>query len=127
MKKDLIKNPRSELWYKELVDECKGLITEGVFNSRWILIETYHKVGERLRTEKRMKISDLVNASAVDMGVSERKLWYAVKFYDQYPDIDKLPDGKNASWHKIKTQYLTEGKEKEKSRCPTCGRLWKVK
>ena len=112
-------------WYKELVDECKGLITEGIFSSRWVLIETYHKVGKLLREEKRMDITDLVNGCAVDMQVSERKLWYAVKFFDQYPDISKLPEGKNISWQKIKTQYLTEGREKQvkykREKCPNCG------
>lgn len=116
---------QKETWYSDLVDECKGLITEGVFNSRWILIETYHKVGELLRNETRMEISKLLSMCAVDMGVSERKLWYAVEFYDKYPKLDELPEGKNISWTKIKTKYLTEGKEtkEDKERCPTCGRI----
>lgn len=115
----------SQHWYENLVDECKGILTEGVFNSRWVLIETYHKVGELLRNEKRMPISKLVNACAADMNVSERKLWHAVKFYDKYPDIDKLPEGKNISWYKIKTKLLTDSAVKEPAKkmvtCPKCG------
>ena len=105
-------NLSKHTWYRELIDECKGIMTEGVFHSRYILIETYHKVGELLRShDDRVKITDLLTASAVDMGVSERKLWYAVKFYDKYPDLDRLPEGKNISWNKIKTKYLTEAGE----------------
>jgi hypothetical protein len=104
-------------WIKELVDDLKGEITEGVFTSRDILIECYHNVGERLRKasdEHKMPITDLVNECAGDINVSERKLWYAVKFYDKFPIRTLVPGGKNISWHKIKTQYLTEGKKEEK-------------
>jgi hypothetical protein len=48
------------------------------------------------------------------MAVSERKLWYAVKFFDRFPDLAKVPEGKVISWHKIKTKYLTEGKKEDK-------------
>ena len=102
-------------WYKELIDDLKGIITEGVFTSRDVLIETYHEVGEKIRTtsnKENMEITELVNKCAVDMEVSDRKLWYAVKFFDKYPDRSLVPGGKNQSWNKIKTLYLTEGKEK---------------
>ena|SRR3990167_4359191 len=105
-------------WYSELVDDLKGEITEGVFNSRYLLVETYHKVGERLRgaSEKhKVQITDLVNDCAGDMDVSERKLWYAVKFFDKFPRLDKVPEGKVISWNKIKTKYLTEGEKEEKT------------
>jgi hypothetical protein len=104
-------------WYSELVDDLRGEITEGVFNSRWILVETYHNVGRRLRNaseEHKRPITDLVNDCAGDMEVSERKLWYAVKFFDKFPRLDKVPDGKVISWNKIKTKYLTDGDKDEK-------------
>jgi hypothetical protein len=106
-------------WYNELVDDCKAIITESVFTSHWALIEGYHEVGKRLKSASdtnKISITDLVTKCAVDMNVSERKLWYAVKFFGKYPDITALPDGKAISWHKIKTKYLTDGKE-EKVEC----------
>jgi hypothetical protein len=102
-------------WYSDLIDELEGTITEGVFTSRWTLIECYHSVGEKLRKasmENKLKITDLVSDCAVDLNVSERKLWYAVKFFDKFPDVNMLPEGKNVSWFGIKTKYLTEGEKK---------------
>jgi hypothetical protein len=35
-------------WYNALVEDCKAIITEAVFNSRWALVEGYHTLGERI-------------------------------------------------------------------------------
>ncbi|KKM86437.1 hypothetical protein LCGC14_1278910, partial [marine sediment metagenome] len=83
-------------------------------------------VGRKLRetsTKHNVKITTLLTDCAEDMKISDRKLWYAVKFFDKYPRLDKLPDGKNISWNKIKTKYLTERtkKEKEYTICDKCG------
>lgn len=119
-------------WYEELVEELRGTITEGVFTSRDVLIGCYHDVGSKLRLaskENGVGITTLVNSCAKDMGVSDRKLWDAVKFYDKFPDRALIPGGKNISWHKIKTQYLTVPKEKASCehefvmKCRKCGEL----
>ena len=34
-------------WYSSLIDDCKAIITEGVFTSRWALVEMYWNLGER--------------------------------------------------------------------------------
>lgn len=113
------------IWYSQLIDDLNQTITEGVFTSRDILIETYHSVGKMLReaSEKHnTNISVLVYDSAEKMEVSDRTLWYAVKFFDKYPDRSVLKEGKNISWQKIKSKYLTESTEKEptEKRCPNC-------
>lgn len=116
-------------WYTALVDEVQSTLTEAVFASRWTLIEGYHTVGKLLREhDDKVSMTELVNKCAEDMGVSDRKLWYAVQFYDKFPDIQKLPGGKNVSWSKIKTEYLPESttKKVEKPKpnvCKHCGEL----
>ena len=35
-------------WYGNLVDDCKAIITEGTFNSRWALVEMYWNLGSVL-------------------------------------------------------------------------------
>ena len=99
-------------WYQHLVEECKAIITEAVFTSRWALVEGYWTLGKRIRTDlKWQKYSqglytsqDLANA----IGISERTLDYALQTYDNYQPIDKIPEGKNISWNKLITKYLTK-------------------
>lgn len=40
-----------EEWYTALVEDCRAIITEAVFNSRWALVEGYHQLGERIVTD----------------------------------------------------------------------------
>ena len=42
-------------WYEELVSECKAIITEAVFTSRWVLVEGYWNLGKIIREEKELK------------------------------------------------------------------------
>ena len=111
--------------YQSLADEVKDIITEYVFQSRWMLIDGHWQVGKRIRDfSKDKSITELTAGLAVDTGISERTLWYCVKFFDEFPDLQKLPGGKNVSWNKIVTTYLTDGKEKVKEsiklECPKC-------
>ena len=115
-------------WYASLVDDLKSGWTEHVFISRWALVQGYHFMGKRIRQEeKNMPVSEIIEKAAVDLNISERKLWYAVQFVDKFPDLDKLPDGKNVSWTKIKTQYLPSRSRQDKVKvtykhnCPRCG------
>lgn len=94
-------------WYEQLVEECKAIITEAVFTSRWALVEGYWNLGKRLREDKNFN-TKLLQGLAVDIGVSERTAWYALQTYDKYPELDKIPDGKNITWNKLITQYLPE-------------------
>ena len=99
--------------YQNLVTECKGIITEGVFRSNWVLVEAYHTLGKALRTFKTSSITKLVKQVARDIGKSERSLWWACQFYEKCPVLDSLPYGKEITWRKIVTQYLTGKTEEE--------------
>jgi hypothetical protein len=101
---------------QELLDEVKGIFTEGEFISRWTLIEMNHHVG-KLITEQKEDITNLVHDIAVGIGRSERGLWTAVKFYKQYPSLDLLPVGKNASMNQIINKLLTTPKEQAEHVC----------
>jgi hypothetical protein len=96
-------------WYKELVQECKAIITEAVFNSNWALVEGYWNLGKRIREDSnKQPITILLQQVAVDLRQSERTLWYAVKCYDKYPDIQQIPEGKNINWKKLINKYLPD-------------------
>lgn len=108
---DLTKNE----WYQLLVDDCKNIITEALFTSRWALVEGYHQLGERIETDVNYQKYAKGNYSSLqdlakNIGISERSLYYAIQFYDKYPSLDEVPEGKNITWNKIITKYLPEPK-----------------
>lgn len=120
-------------WYNELIEEAKDIVTESVFTSRWALVEGYHLLGERIRNDGNFQEHAKGNSKAVqslaqDAGISKRMIYYALKFYDKYPVLDKVPEGKNVSMNKLITKYLTEPKEtpefKERA-CQHCGKTHK--
>lgn len=104
-------------WYSALIEECKAIITEAVFTSRWALVEGYHHLGKRiLEDEPKMKsggttLREALQDLAKHLSISERTLYYAVKFVQKYPELDKVPEGKNITWNKIITKYLPAPKE----------------
>ena len=100
-------------WYQCLVDDCKAIITEAVFNSRWALVEGYHALGERIVTDENYQKAAKGNLSswqdlANNIGISCRSVRYAIQFYEKYPQLDLVPEGKNITWNKIITKYLPE-------------------
>jgi N6-adenosine-specific RNA methylase IME4 len=112
MKEIIIK----EKWYKNLVEECRAIITESIFSSRWALIEGYWKLGERLRNENNFKRKDIygkkiVQGLAQSIGISTRTIHYALQAYDKFPTLDDIPEGKNISWNKLINLYLPAPKD----------------
>ncbi len=97
--------------FQALVDECKAIITETIFASRWALVEGYHALGERIQTDEGWQKyakgnTDACKTLAKNIGISDRTLYYAIQFYDKYPKLDLVPEGKNISWSKVITKYL---------------------
>ncbi len=114
MKKELIKIEQEE-WYKALIEECKGIITEAIFTSRWALVEGYWKLGERIETDDNFKKFSKGNQSSLqdlasNLNTSERTIYYARQAYHKFPELNKIPEGKNISWNKLITLYLPEPK-----------------
>jgi len=106
-------------WYEDLVEDCKDIITEAIFTSRWALVEGYWNLGKRIREDLNFQEYSEGNKSflqdlALHLKQSERTLYYAIQCFDTYPDIQQLPEGKNITWNKLITKYLPN-KEKTKS------------
>ena len=122
-------------WYEHLVDECKAIITEATFNSRWALVEGYWNLGKRIEEEVRTRPINLIQLFA-DLQESISKdssLFYrAHQVYLKYPELDLIPEGKNISWNKLITIYLPEQTAGERevdiqeleNHCPKCGYEW---
>jgi len=111
--------PENEDFYDALIDECKDIITETIFISRFTLVEGYHSLGKRIVDDeyyRKYKPQIQIKQIAKDIGISERTLYYAIQFYETYPDLDKVPEGKNITWNRIITQYLPR-KDKVKKEC----------
>lgn len=91
-------------WYKSLIEDCKSIITEAIFNSRWALVEGYWNLGKRISEENnnfnRSKIygQKILQDLAESLNISERTIYYALQAYDKYPELDKVPKGKNITW-----------------------------
>ncbi len=129
--------------YKQLVEDCRAILTERSFNARMEIIEGYHELGERIVNDplyQPRKSRAFLHRVAKDLGIADRTIYYAVAFYKKFPQLDKVPGGKNISWRQIRIQYLTSGKRKgqkkkeEKKqlkhiivRCPRCGHRFTVK
>ena len=118
-------------WYQALVEECKAIIIETEFTARWALVEGYHQLGERILKENdnfdRAKIygQEITAQVSQSLGKHKRTIERAIQFYKKYPDLNKLPEGKNTSWHKIVNKYLAEKPQELKRKtitCPHCGK-----
>lgn len=115
-------NYRSTDEYDALIDDCKAIITERVFNARTEIILAHGQLGERIVKDPiYQKYSrgnhNLIKEIARDMGVSWQEVYRSIQFYEKYGIVSlaakqwsKFDEGKNISWAKIKTNYLPEGK-----------------
>ena len=109
-----------EDWYQSLIDDCKSILGEGIWNYRLTLIKTYHLLGRRILEDKEnftkagyLKESSQVTTLVNSLHQSQRTIERAIQFVRKYPDLDLLPEGKNISWHKICNHYLPESKKED--------------
>jgi len=111
----------SELFFQSLVEDCKDIITESSFTSRWSLVEGYHQLGSRILqdegqltqggTDLRKRLQDL----AKYVGKRERSLYYAVEFVRLFPNLEEAPFDKTVNWYRIVNKYLTTESEEKKT------------
>ena len=107
-----------------LANEILEAKKEFGFLLRWDLIRMYHAVGEILVSHRDTvdlnKLSGLVE-------ISKRNLYRSIQFYNKYPDLDRVPEGKAISWRRLINKYLPVHKEKEECDhefievCKKCG------
>ena len=92
------------------MEEIDALFTETVFNSRWELLTGYKHVGQLVIKHK----LDVENV-ALACHQRPKTVHYCVELAKAYPNLNSLPDGKNASWYKIcKTLPPYEKKKRTK-------------
>ena len=105
-------------FFISLIEDCRDIVVETEFTSRWALVEGYHMLGTRILTEYenfqrlRMPDSELVQHIAISIGRHDRTVYYAIQFARMYPDLNLLKEGKNISWSHIVNKYLTDGTER---------------
>lgn len=100
-------------WYQRMLDDIRSIIIECDFSARWVKITKYHEMGQRILDEAdKMPLRPLLQHVANSLDLSERTLYYATEFVKRYPDLNKLPNGKNVSWHTI-TQKLLPTKKRD--------------
>ncbi len=111
-------------WFNGMIDDCRGIVVEAEFTSRWTIIQGYHDLGKRISQEKenftRSEIygKQVVKLIAEKIKKSESSIDKAIRFFEQYPDLDLLPEGKNISWWKICQKYLSQPKEEVSEELP---------
>lgn len=101
-----------------LVEDCKSIIVEKTFESHWALLEGYHALGERIINDKGFQQYAKGNTTclqclAKNLSISERTLYYSMQFYQKYPDMNVLPNGKACTWSKI-VKLLPQGEHPHK-------------
>lgn len=84
-----------------LLDDCKQILTELGFASRWAEIEMWHEIGKRLCTDKNFKLNDIERLS-FELEKDEEEILQAILFYKRHPDLSMMPGGKNISWYLIR-------------------------
>jgi len=104
-------------WYQSLVDDIVATKTERIFTARWEIICCYHDIGRRLVEDQDYQRyshgnGKLLSQVSKDTEISERDLYRSIQFFTLYPDLDRLPDGKNISWHKVCNNLLPAGDAK---------------
>lgn len=98
-------------------EELDGLLTEGIFNHRWVLLETYWEVGRLLSSVE--GYADRIEEFAQRLSQRPKTIHYCIELYKAYPRLESLPEGKNVSWYKICKTLPPYEKVKTKKRRQT--------
>ena|SRR3989338_1957142 len=99
--------------YNSFVEECKDILVEAEFTSRWALIEGYHALGKHI-VEQDNKYGDGLSARlANSLNKSQRTIEYAITFARKFDTVDMLPEGKATNWNQVVRKYLTKPKVHE--------------
>ena len=126
--------------YQAIIDECKTILTQRIKNSRMEVILAYGEVGETIvKSGIYQKFAkgnhEFINGMAKDIGIGYSEASRAIQFYEKFCKgspvsetiIEQFEEGENISWHKIKTRYLTDGKEKNKHQSKTFYKMGEIK
>jgi len=110
----------NEPFFQQLVDECRNIVVESGFASRWSLVEGYHLLGSRiLQDEVKIvqggsSLSGTLHDLAKYVGKRERSLYYAIEFVRKFPNLNEAPFDKTVSWYRIVHEHLTTESDRPK-------------
>lgn len=131
----------SESKFEDLVDQCKTILVERQFNARYEYMASRWEVGQLVSEfyEAHKRDGMFANLSE-QLGIGESELYRCVQFFKKFPALDwdsamrSLPEGKNLSWNKVKTDLLPESTSPQKRRrdiegaikycCNCVGKQW---
>jgi len=136
-------NLRLDSEYHALVEECKAIITERIFNARVEKILAYGQIGEALVSNSLYQKWGTGNLEFLrmvsrDTQISYSELCRAIQFYQKFgitsvedSGWNRFKEGKNISWNKIKIYYLPSSRKEcqhepvEVSivKCAKCGKI----
>ena len=109
-------------WYQQMVEDCKDALVEAEFTARWTVVEGWWNIGARILLEEQnftkggYTLDGITKQVATSLDRSQRTIQYAIQFVKQYPDLNALPVGKEASWHKVcKLLSSASGEEKKQT------------
>lgn len=100
------------VWANPLREELSGIVTERVKVAREEILRMHWEVGQTMRKYEKdtsTKVTALVQWAIGEHLMSERDLWYSIKFYDAFKDFELVydtPEGQNISWSKVKRSVL---------------------
>jgi hypothetical protein len=105
-------------WYERLIEDCHAIVIEKFTTASLEVIECWHMVGERICNDsnyKKFKKGDgFVKQIAHDMKKSQSTIYFAIAFYEKYPDLkgalDIFSEGKSINWFHIINKYLPKPK-----------------
>jgi hypothetical protein len=117
----------NEPWFAALLEECREILVERMFNARCEVIAAKWELGKRIVTDPHFeKIvggrghRSFIKTVAHRLNINRTDAYYCVRFYERHPGLKVTPDvdsfadfpkeGKNISWTRIKTLYLTDPK-----------------
>lgn len=102
-----------ESHYENLIEQCKEVLVERQFNARFEYMASRWEVGQLVSEYYESYKRDGMFASLSEqLAVGESELYRCVQFYKKFPALDWdsamriLPEGKNLSWNKVKTNIL---------------------
>lgn len=80
-------------------------------------------MGKRIREEQDLERKEIYGKKILSdlsksLEIGERTIYRAIQAYDKFPELDKIPDGKNISWNKLITLYLPELKKPDTPELP---------
>jgi len=87
------------------IEECKAIAVESSFSSNWAIIEGMWELGKRISEEEEFTLKN-IKRLAYEIERDEEDIIRAILFYKKYPELNRLPGGKNISWYSICEKYL---------------------